>query len=222
MKHNHTDITVVLDESGSMAFIADDTVGGFDRFVETQKKAPGTAALSLVLFNSSVRKRYTELPINSAPRLTDYNPNSNTALFDAVGQAITDTGRRLAAKPESERADKVVIVIITDGDENSSREYNRERIFEMIQHQKNTYSWEFVFLGANQDAMRAASQYGIPVANSMTYAHTGKGATEAFNSVASNLAAYRSCVSPTMSFTDDDRAKQFAADPTNTNNVNNL
>lgn len=213
MKKNHTDITIVLDRSGSMASVATDTIGGFNRFLEDQKKAPGSATITLHQFDHEFETPIKASDIQSARELTGatFVPRGNTALMDAIGRAIGETGARLQASPDHERAEKVVFVIITDGQENASKEYNQAKVFEMIQHQKDKYSWEFVFMGANQDAIKAATDIGVSASNSITYAANTAGTQAMFASASSNLRSFRAGVSKSMAYSEEDRKAQLKA-----------
>lgn len=210
MRSDLTDITVVLDRSGSMASVADDTRGGFDTFVADQKKAPGEAVLTLVQFDDTYEFVYTARPIRDIGKL-DFQPRGSTALLDAIGRAINTTGERLSRMDESARPGKVVFVILTDGQENASRDFTKTKINEMITHQRNKYKWEFVFLGANQDAIQEASAIGISSLNAMNYAHTAKGVNAAFTATSSNLTAVRGGVVDTMMYSAEQ--KQEAVEP---------
>lgn len=201
MRSDLTDITVVLDRSGSMATVENDTKGGFDKFVQDQKSAPGDANLTLVQFDTVYEFVHSARPIRDIPPLS-FQPRGGTALLDAIGRAIKQTGERLKLMDESLRPAKVVFVILTDGEENSSQEYSKKQINEMISHQQNAYKWQFVFLGANQDAIKEASDLGINIGNAMTYAHTAKGMNAAFSATSANLAMYRSGVSTTMNYSE--------------------
>lgn len=184
-----TDITIVLDRSGSMASVVNDTIGGFNKFLDDQKKAPGSANITLNQFDTIFETPIPTSDIQKAPHLTTetFVPRGGTALLDAIGRAIVDTGTRLSANP----AGKVVFVIITDGEENSSHKFNSLQISEMISHQRDKYAWEFVFLGANQDAIATAASVGIHPANAMTYAHNAIGTARAFAAAGSNVRSYR-------------------------------
>jgi len=192
------DITVVLDRSGSMAAVAGDTIGGMNRFLEDQRKAPGAARLTLVQFDNEYEPVHRAVPIAAVPPLTDatFVPRGTTALLDATGRAIAETGARLAALAEAERPGKVIFVIVTDGLENASREFTRERVMGMITHQRDAYAWQFVFLGANQDAIASAATLGIQGTHAMTYAHTGAGTAAAFAAVSRGTARARSEAAP--------------------------
>lgn len=213
MKTNHTDITIVLDRSGSMQSIASDTIGGFNKFLSDQKAVPGTATLTLNQFDETHERVVNAADIQSVEPLTDktFVPRGMTALLDAIGRAITDTGMRLAGLSEDRRPEKVVMVIITDGAENASHEYTRRKINEMISHQRDSYAWEFVFLGANQDAITVARSYGISGMNTMRYAGNAIGTASAFSSVSENTSKFRSSSKSSMSFEPKDYAKQDEA-----------
>jgi len=213
MKTNHTEITIVLDRSGSMSSIAPDTIGGFNRFLEDQKKAPGTASITLHQFDHEFETVIHGKNVHDAKPLTNatFVPRGNTALLDAIGRAITDTGVRLESTPEDQRAERVVFVIITDGHENASHEFSSPRIAEMIQHQREKYSWEFVFLGANQNAITSASRIGISPTNAMTYAGNSAGTKAAFASTSENLVRMRSGAVASMSYSEKDRDLQRKA-----------
>jgi hypothetical protein len=212
MKTNHTDITIVLDRSGSMHSVAADTIGGFNKFLADQKSAPGTANLTLHQFDHAFETLIDGKDIQSAEDLTSstFVPRGNTALLDAIGRAVTATGVRLAASP----ADKVVFVIITDGHENASKEFNLTKVNEMISHQKDKYSWEFVFLGANQDAIAAGQALGVNASSSMTYASNAMGTQSAFLSTSANLRNMRSGDAETMDFCAADYKAQAEAGAT--------
>lgn len=162
-RKNHAEIVFILDRSGSMQSIQTDAIGGFNAFIESQKKVAGTADITLVLFDHEYQKVYDAKDINSVELLTDktYIPRGNTALLDAIGRSINEAGAKLNALKEDERAEKVMVCILTDGAENASKEFTNQKIKEMIEHQRSKYNWEFAYLGANQDAFATASMYGI-------------------------------------------------------------
>ena len=211
---NKTDITIILDRSGSMASVQDDTVGGFNSFLSKQQKDTGEAALSLVQFDDQYEIVYADKNLQNADKLSDrtFQPRGSTALYDAIGRTIHTTGQRLANLPESERPDKVVMMILTDGFENSSRQFSAAQISELIRHQRNVYSWDFVFIGANQDAVLSARALGIDDKAALTYAHNAQGTVEAFASVSRKLSGHRiEKKLDSLYFDDDDRAAQDAA-----------
>lgn len=177
MKSNFTEIIFVLDRSGSMSPLVDDVVGGFNSIIDSQRKIDGIATVTLVLFDDKYEVLYSAKDINDIPPLTvkQYSPRGLTALLDAVGKTIDDEGLRLSNMTEDERPSKVLFIINTDGFENASREYTKQRICEMVTHQREKYSWEFLFLGADIDAFGAAHELGISEANTAKYSHSSDG-----------------------------------------------
>jgi hypothetical protein len=166
-----TDITVVLDRSGSMASIADDVVGGLNTFIEAQKRVEGEAGFTLVQFDDQYEFVHSHVPMQEVPPLTSatYVPRGSTALLDAIGRTIVDTGARLAMMPEPERPQTVIVAVQTDGFENASREFTRQQVFDLIRHQEQKCSWQFVFLAANQDAIAEGEQMGFAPAAALDY-----------------------------------------------------
>jgi hypothetical protein len=208
---NFSDITVVLDRSGSMATIADDTVGGLNSFVEDQKKHPGEAVLSLYQFDDVYEAVHRAVPLPSVPPLTreTFVPRGSTALLDAIGRAIVETGDRLSSMAEHDRPSTVVFVVTTDGQENASKEYTKVKVNEMIAHQRDVYGWHFIFLGANQDAISTAASLSIPASNAMTYASNKMGTPMAYASASVGVSNLRSGSKEV--FSDADRAAQRKA-----------
>jgi uncharacterized protein YegL len=193
MNLNVTEIVVVLDESGSMGTIVGDTIGGFNAFVAEQKKIPGEAFLTLVTFHTTHRTVYDRLPIAQVPVLTaaTYVPSGGTALNDAVACTIDTIGRRLAALPDVARPGKVVCVVITDGEENSSRTFTKADVLSRVKTQQEVYKWQFTFLGANIDAFQEGASYGFTRGATINYTHTGAGITRGLSSLTASMSAYR-------------------------------
>jgi hypothetical protein len=216
VKADLTDISIVLDRSGSMSSVRDDTIGGFNTFIKAQRELPGSCNVSLVQFDDHYESLYTAKPVKDAPFLNteSYVPRASTALLDAIGRTITDTGARLSAIPEADRPGKVIFVILTDGQENASREFTRERVFEMIKLQREVYKWDFVFLGANQDAIQTGTALGMAAGSTMTYASNTRGTKSAFLA-ASNYAARARSGESAVSFTAEDRQEQKDAGASN-------
>ncbi len=211
MKTDYTDIFVVLDRSGSMESVRADTIGGFNAFLgDQQKSGAGEATITLAQFDDVCEIVYNALPLSSAKPLTTetFVPRGSTALLDAIGKTIDETGARLAALPETERPENVIFVILTDGQENASRTFSMAQISEKIRHQRDVYGWEFVFLGANQDAIATAGHIGVPAAAALTYAHDGKGVMDAMETVSSEITSMRIKLQRGFSIKDADRAKQ--------------
>lgn len=163
-------IAVVLDRSGSMQSVAQATIDGFNEFVEKQKTQKNTL-LELFQFDDQYEVVFTPTPISDVPKLTDktFVPRGMTALHDAMGKTIDDVGEYLRNIPERNRPGKVLIAVITDGGENSSTKYNNTKVAELIKHQQSKYNWDFVFIGANQDAVLTAKGFGLGAQKSLTY-----------------------------------------------------
>lgn len=171
---DYTHICFILDRSGSMESIKDDTIGGFNAFVEEQKKLPGKCTFSLAQFDHEYEMVYDLVPVNDVePRSgSNYIPRGQTALLDAIGRAVVTEGEKLAKMKDEDRPGLVVLVILTDGFENHSREYSRSRIKEMLEQQQHEYSWKISYLGANQDAITVAGGLGIAAGSSADFAAT--------------------------------------------------
>lgn len=187
---NLTEIICVIDRSGSMCSIRDDAQGGFNQFIKDQKREPGLAKITLVQFDDEYEVVWDSVPLVEAPYYT-LMPRATTALLDAIGKTISMVGERYANMNEDDRPGKVVFMILTDGHENASREYSKARINEMITHQKEKYSWNFLFLAANQDAIAEAGSLGIPQTYSMNFAATGQGVQSAYHVVSQGMKQYR-------------------------------
>ena len=212
MKESLTDITLLLDRTGSMITVREETIQAVNTFLADQKQVPGEATFTLIQFDSQDPFEVLQrgVTIQQAHNLTaeTYMPRAWTPLLDAIGRTVTDTGARLSQIPESDRPGKVVLAIMTDGQENASREFSRAKIIEMLTHQQEVYHWQVVYLGANQDAIQGARDLGINTQNAMTYQHTGAGVQAAAASYSANLSAFRSGNAVSMAFTDADRKRQ--------------
>ena len=213
MRDDFTDITVVLDRSGSMAAVADDTIGGFNQFLLDQKRAPGDGVLTLVQFDNEYEFVHIAKPLAEVPPLSPatFIPRGSTALLDAIGRAIGQTHERLAKMDESQRPGTVIFVILTDGHENSSREATVETVFARITEQQEKRGWKFIFLGANQDAIKSAARLGIGAGSSLTYAHTGGGSRRAFASTSRSVARMRQKLKGDFEQSDRDEQKHGGA-----------
>jgi len=163
MKENSTELVFILDRSGSMSGLETDTIGGFNSMLEKQKKESGEAFVTTVLFDDKYEVLHDRYDIKGVNLLTEkeYYVRGSTALLDAIGITINNIGKALSDTNEEDRPGKVLFVIITDGMENSSREFSYEKVKEMVEHQKSKYSWDFIFLGANIDAIKTANSFGI-------------------------------------------------------------
>lgn len=189
MKQGLTDIVVVLDRSGSMSRIKRDMEGGFDTFIAEQRKLPGEARVTLAQFDSRYESVYEGKSLAEVPPLV-LEPRDMTALHDAVGRTIEATGRRLAALPDEERPERVLFVVITDGGENASTDFTGARVAEMVKHQTDKYNWQFVYIGANQDAIANAAAMNISVASN--FVANAAGTSDMFGGVTRGVTSYRS------------------------------
>ena len=204
MKENLTEIVFILDESGSMSSLRDDTIGGFNSYVEDQKKEPGEAYLTTVCFDDEYRLIHDHVNLQDVAPLShkDYSPRGCTALMDAVGRTINSVGARLAATPEEERPSHVIFVITTDGYENASKEFTRSQVKKMIEHQQSKYSWQFIFIGAGIDAYSEAESIGIGGMCTMSASKSSKGVVDTYYSVSNATTMVRSLCT-TDGLTDD-------------------
>lgn len=210
MKKNHTEIAVVLDKSGSMGSCVNDTIGGFNRFLEDQKKVSGTANFTLMQFDTNYHIQYDGIDIQKVESLNNknYSPDGMTALYDAVGRTINSIGQRLDKMSEDEKPEHVIIVIITDGEENSSVEFKQNNIASMIKHQQEKYNWKFTFLGADIDAWGVARSLNIDPNATMKFAKNADGIANAYASFSSNMSQVRSGLKADMSYSQEDFDKQ--------------
>jgi hypothetical protein len=189
-KEIKTEIICVIDKSGSMSSIKSDAIGGFNEFLKEQKEVKDDTKITVNLFDSNFSKLYNSLPINEAVELddTNYRPSSMTALYDAIGKSINEAEDRFE---KDGNPDRVLVVILTDGKENRSQEYDQKGIFKMIE-EKSDKDWEFIFLAANQDAMETATSLNIKGGNSMNFAASGSGVKGAYAKMSSTVKSYRS------------------------------
>lgn len=163
MKKETTELVFILDKSGSMAGLEKDTIGGFNALLEKQRKEPGDVRVTTVLFNQGVELLHDRIELEGVSPLTerDYEVGGMTALLDAIGSTIQKISNVQRSTLKNQRADRVMFVITTDGMENSSCEYTYKKIHELIARKKAAANWEFVFLGANIDAVATAKQFGV-------------------------------------------------------------
>jgi uncharacterized protein YegL len=193
MKDNFTAVAVIMDASGSMSLLSDDTIGSFNTFLTEQKTNPAETVFSLCTFNTAYHLVHDFVPLHTVAELTrdTYRASGGTALLDAMGHTIDSLGNRLSAMPEHERPSKVIVMVITDGEENSSHRYTLDQIRAKVEHQRSVYSWEFIFVGANIDAMKAGTSLGIAAHNSVAYVASAGGTGQLYRSLSQNMNSYR-------------------------------
>lgn len=171
MKKGLVEIVFILDRSGSMCGLEKETIGGFNSTIEKQRNEAGDAYVSTVLFDGQMEVLHDRVPIREIPPLTtkEYFARGCTALLDAIGNAIHHIGNVHKYAREEDRPEKTIVIITTDGYENASRKYSPEKVKMMIERQKSKYGWEFLFLGANIDAIQTARSFGIDENHSANY-----------------------------------------------------
>jgi hypothetical protein len=193
MNKNLTEIAFILDRSGSMASVTEAAITGFNEFLRDQQNVEGQARLTLVLFDNEYLVPMDSIPVQEAVALdtTTYVPRASTALLDAIGTTIDNLGARLSAMPEADRPGQVIVAILTDGAENSSEKFTWKDISHKILEQTNTYKWQFLFLGANQDAIATAASLNIAAANASSYAGDKAGTYSSQRAVSRKMSAMR-------------------------------
>lgn len=204
MKKNYTHISVVLDKSGSMGSCLNDTIGGFNTFLNAQKEVEGEATLTLVQFNSNYDVVSDMVVLKNADKLSkqNYSPNGGTALLDAIGRTINNVESKINDMTEDAKPEKVIFVIITDGEENQSIEFTKDQIMQMINNHREEQKWEFVFIGANQDAIQAGGSIGVRAGATLDYDASPIGTQVMYASLTRGMTNYR-CKSASASANDD-------------------
>ena len=185
MKKDLTEVVFILDKSGSMSGLESDTIGGFNSLIEKQKKEEGEALISVVLFNDESHVIYDRVPIAKVEPMNDkqYFVGGCTALLDAIGGAIHHIGNVHKYAREEDRPEKTLFIITTDGMENSSRKYTYDKVKKLVEKQKEKYGWEFLFLGANIDAIDVAGRFGIGADRAVNYECDEEGTRHNFESL---------------------------------------
>jgi uncharacterized protein YegL len=200
---------LIIDHSGSMKKIKDDTEGGIRQFIQDQAALPGKGTISLYEFDTEHDCVFDFADIKTAPEYT-LRPRGGTALLDAIGFAVTREGEKLAAMPEDERPGTVVLLIATDGDENSSREYTKPQVKALLTEQQEKYAWAVSYIGANVDAFSVAQGIGLAANSAMDYAANTAGTAGAY--AAASAASLRlvkgraAGQSISFAYTDEERA----------------
>ena len=193
MRKGLTEIVFILDRSGSMSGLEADTIGGFNSMIAKQKKEDGEAYVSTVLFDDQCDVLHDRVPMDKVPVMTDeeYYVRGCTALLDAVGGAIHHIGNVHKYAREEDRPEKTLFVITTDGMENASKHYSYEKVQAMIKKEQEKYGWEFIFIGANIDAVQEAKRFGIRKERAVNYVHDEMGTEAVYRSVSKAVCAMR-------------------------------
>ena len=193
MKKGNTELVFILDKSGSMGGLEADTIGGFNAMLKKQQATDGACSITTVLFDNRYELLHDRIDIKAVGRMTDkeYQVGGSTALLDAIGRTIHKIDNAQKHTAEDYRAEKVLFVIITDGEENSSREYTAEMVRALIERQKEQYGWEFIFLGANIDAIETAGRYGIAPNRAVDFIADSEGTELNYKVMASTVTAFR-------------------------------
>ena len=193
MKKGLTEMVFILDRSGSMSGLESDTIGGYNALLAKQQKEPGEAVITTVLFDDQCELLHDRIALRGVAPITDkeYYVRGSTALLDAVGKTINKIGNAQKHTAEAERAEHVVFVITTDGMENASQEYSEEKVSRMIEHQKKKYGWEFIFLGANIDAIGTAARFGIAENRAANYNADSEGTSLNFEVISETMSCVR-------------------------------
>src|SRR6476469_7085618 len=197
---NYTHVLCVVDRSGSMAGVDKDMRGGLDTFFAEQAKEDGKCLVDYVQFDSEYEKVFEDKDVANAKAVLQ--PRGSTALLDALGRSVTELGEKLAAKSEGERPGHVIVVVVTDGYENASHDWTREKVKELVERQQDEWNWVFTFLGANMDAVAEGASYGVKGGTSLTYSTASAGQT--FSSLSQSVTRTRT--GGDGSYTDAERA----------------
>lgn len=193
MKKNLIELVFILDKSGSMSGLEADTIGGYNAMLQKQKNSEGEALITTVLFDNNYELLHDRIDIRAISPITckEYFVGGTTALLDAIGRTIHKIGNAQKHTAEDYRADKVLFVITTDGMENASREYTYNKVKAMVERQKQKYGWEFIFLGANIDAVETAGRFGIGADRAQNYHSDSKGTQICYEAVSQAVCQFR-------------------------------
>ena len=202
MKKGLTELVFILDRSGSMNGLEKDTIGGFNSLIEKQKKEPGEALVSTILFDDRIEVLHDRVPLDRIEPMTekDYFVRGCTALMDAFGGAIEHIGKIHKYARDEDRPEMTLFVITTDGLENASKRYKKWEVKRMVERQREKYGWEFLFLGANIDAIETAADFGITKERAVTYAADEVGTELNFDSVCAVVSDMRASRPVTQSW----------------------
>ncbi len=201
MRKGLTEVVFILDRSGSMSGLEADTIGGFNSLVEKQKKEEGDALISVVLFDDRSEVIYDRVPVQKVEPMNDrqYYVRGCTALLDAIGGAVHHIGNVHKYAREEDRPEKTLFIITTDGMENSSHEYTYKKVKKLVEKQQSKYGWEFLFLGANIDAISVAGSFGIDSKRAINYMSDSRGTGVSFKALSNTVSSFR-CMTDDMDF----------------------
>ncbi len=193
MKNGITEMVFILDRSGSMGGLESDTIGGFNAMIEKQKKQEGKAYVTTVLFDHEIQILHSRVELSEIPPMTDkdYTVRGTTALIDAIGTTIKRIKSMHKELPEKEVPEHTIFVITTDGMENASSQYSSKEVKKMIEHQKKKHNWEFLFIGANIDAVETAKHFGIDKNRAVNYKADAQGTSVLYSAVSSVVGSVR-------------------------------
>lgn len=193
MKKGLTELVFILDKSGSMSGLEKDTIGGYNSMLEKQKAVDGECRITTVLFDNNYELLHDRIDIRAVNPITEkeYQVGGSTALLDAIGRTIHKIGNAQKNTADDYRSEKVMFVIITDGEENASREYSADKVKAQIERQKTKYGWEFIFLGANIDAVQTAERFGIAPDRAVDYLADSAGTELNFKVMSAAVATFR-------------------------------
>lgn len=217
MKKGLTELVFILDRSGSMSGLEKDTIGGFNSMIQKQREEDGEAKVTTVLFDNNYRILHDDVDIKELKDMTsaDYYVGGSTALLDAIGTTIKAVNKKQKSLPDEEQAEKVIFVITTDGMENASCHYDRDKIKKMIEKKQQKKNWQFMFLGANMDAVSEAGRIGIRAERAVTYANDSEGVRTNYMAAGGTISAMRCCASAAdMDSVDDsffDKVREHAS-----------
>lgn len=204
---SYTHLLLVADTSGSMNTIASDMNGGIATLLKEQSELPGTLLVDAWTFDSTTHKIVDNTDPNDARLVNLVRPGTATALYDGIGFAVKDLGEHLAALPEERRPSRIVVVIVTDGHENASKEYTIETVKAIVTEQQDVYGWQFMFLGANIDSFAVGGGIGLRGGSTIDFQANEQSVGASWGTTSSLLSAYRGGVTASMAYTEEDRKK---------------